>query len=197
MATFIAYAELAAKPWKNGGGSTTEIAVFPAGAGFEDFDWRISLATIAHSGAFSVFPGIDRSLALVAGEGVALSMDGERRIVLSAANPLVWFPGEAAVEASVTSSTTDFNVMTRRSRCRHQLESIAAPAQLARCGLTTLLFLAAGAPVTVRDEGGRAFTLGLYDALLLDGADAMRWSVDADADAADVGATLLVADLIS
>ena len=29
-------------PWKNGGGETTEIAVFPAGAGLDDFDWRVS-----------------------------------------------------------------------------------------------------------------------------------------------------------
>ncbi|MET3132611.1 environmental stress-induced protein Ves [Oxalobacteraceae bacterium GrIS 1.11] len=191
MATFIAYADLVAAPWKNGAGSTTEIAVFPAGAGFDDFDWRISLATIAQSGPFSVFPGIDRSLSLVAGAGVALTLDGARRFALSAANPLIWFPGEAAVFATVEAPTTDFNVMTRRSRCRHQLERIAAPAELARRSATTLLFLADGAAVTLR-ASALAFTLKRFDALLLDADDAMHWSVEADA-----AATVFVADLIT
>ena len=56
-------------PWKNGGGETTEIAVFPAGAGLDDFDWRVSMARVESSGPFSVFPGIDRTLAILEGEG--------------------------------------------------------------------------------------------------------------------------------
>ncbi|WP_317205413.1 HutD family protein [Janthinobacterium sp.] len=191
MARLITHAELRAAPWKNGGGSTTEIAASPAGAGFDDFDWRISLATIARSGPFSIFPGIDRSLALVAGEGVALTLDGARRIALSAANPLLWFPGEAQVHAEVAAATTDFNVMTRRSRCRHQLERVTAPAELTRRSPTTLLFLAEGERVGVRG-GAQAFTLQRYDALLLDAADAPHWRVDAAA-----GATLFVVDLIT
>ncbi len=191
MARLIAHAELLPAPWKNGGGSTTEIAVFPPGAGFDDFDWRVSLATIARSGAFSVFPGIDRSLCLVAGEGVTLTLDGARRIALSAANPLVWFAGEAAVHAEVGSITTDFNVMTRRSRCRHQLERVSAPAELARRSQSTLLFVADGAGVTVRG-GERKFELGLFDALLLDADDAMHWKLEAAA-----GASVFVADLIT
>src|SRR5688500_2425780 len=33
-------------PWKNGQGTTTEIAAFPPGAGLETFVWRISMADI-------------------------------------------------------------------------------------------------------------------------------------------------------
>ena len=191
MARLITHAELMPAPWKNGGGSTTEIAVYPPGAGFDDFDWRVSLATIAHSGDFSVFPGIDRSLCLVAGDGVTLTLDGERRIVLSAANPLLWFAGEAAVHADVASITTDFNVMTRRSRCRHQLERVSVPAELARRSQATLLFVADGGAVVAR-SGQRQYTLDLFDALLLDADDGMHWSLDAAA-----GATVFVADLIT
>lgn len=191
MARLIVHADLLPAPWKNGGGSSAEIAVFPPGAGFDDFDWRISLATIARSGAFSVFPGIDRSLCLVAGDDVTLTLDGERRIALSAANPLLRFAGEEAVHVDVTSVTTDFNVMTRRSRCRHQLERVGAPAALARRSGSTLLFVAAGAGVTARG-GAQRFELGLFDALLLDAADAMHWQLEAAA-----GATVFVADLIT
>ncbi|MBN7823193.1 HutD family protein, partial [Bowmanella yangjiangensis] len=47
-----------AMPWKNGGGSTLELAICPVGASLDDFDWRISSASVASSGAFSRFPGI-------------------------------------------------------------------------------------------------------------------------------------------
>ncbi|MBR7784673.1 HutD family protein, partial [Undibacterium luofuense] len=32
-------------PWKNGGGSTTELAVFPEQAGLDQFIWRLSTAS--------------------------------------------------------------------------------------------------------------------------------------------------------
>jgi len=69
MTMLIPFAGLSPVPWKNGAGSTTEIAVFPQDAGFTDFDWRVSLATIGADGPFSVFPGVDRTLALVEGHG--------------------------------------------------------------------------------------------------------------------------------
>ena len=42
--------DLVRTPWKNGGGTTAEVAVHPPGAGFEDFDWRISMADVAADG---------------------------------------------------------------------------------------------------------------------------------------------------
>ena len=57
-------------PWKNGGGETVEIAISPADAGLDGFDWRLSMATVATDGPFSVFPGIDRSLAVIRGAGI-------------------------------------------------------------------------------------------------------------------------------
>lgn len=178
MATLLPHASLRAAPWKNGGGSTTEIAVSPAGAGFEDFDWRISLATITASGPFSSFPGIDRSLMLVDGEAVQLTLDGARKVVLNAVQPMLWFPGEAAVSAEVTGATTDFNVMTRRSRCRHQLEKVTAPGRLVRRSDKTLLFVAGEGQVLAR-SGEQQFTLSRYDALLLDASDGQQWQLEA------------------
>lgn len=160
MATFIPQECLRAAPWKNGGGSTMEIAISPAGASLMEFDWRISLATITASGPFSSFPGIDRSLMLLDGDSVQLTLDGTRKVTLSAAQPMLWFPGEAVVSAQVKGATTDFNVMTRRDRCRHQLEKITAPGRLAR-------------------GGEQQFALARYDALLLDADDAQEWRLDA------------------
>ena len=59
-------------PWKNGGGETTEIAVSPQNASLEAFDWRVSMARVESDGPFSAFPGIDRTLAVLEGQGIEL-----------------------------------------------------------------------------------------------------------------------------
>lgn len=186
MARLIAFNDLTPAPWKNGGGSTTELLAFPAGAGFDAFDWRVSLATIAASGPFSRFDGIDRSLALVEGAAVTLTIDGAA-LALGRGDPPLRFAGEADVAALVDGTTTDFNVMTRRDRCRHLLTRVALPAAVERQGSQTLLFLADGSEASVGD-GTMTFLLKRFDALLLDGDDALRWS------AVGEGA-LLVADI--
>jgi environmental stress-induced protein Ves len=168
-------------PWKNGGGTTAEIAIAPAGAGFDDFDWRISLATIAQSGGFSVFPGIDRTLALVDGAGVALQIDNAPLFNLNAAHPLIRFAGEAAVHATLTGgASTDFNVMTRRTACSHRVETLtfSGSHSLARRSSTTLLFLAGGDRVLCQ-SGAEASVFRLLDALLLTPDDARAWTLQA------------------
>ena len=64
-------------PWKNGGGLTHEIAVHPSGAGMAAFEWRVSVAEVAQDGPFSRFPGVDRTLVLLAGNGVRLEGTGD------------------------------------------------------------------------------------------------------------------------
>ena len=66
-------------PWKNGKGETIEIAVFPEGASVDTFDWRISMAPVASNGPFSVFPGIDRTLSILTGDGMMLSVEDMAR----------------------------------------------------------------------------------------------------------------------
>ncbi len=180
MAHFISHAALLPTPWKNGGGSTTEIAIWPAGAGFDTFDWRISLATIAQSGPFSTFRGIDRTLALVEGGGVTLDLDQVRSFTLGPETPEIAFPGEAAVTATVHGGpTTDFNVMTRRARCRHHFTRLPVHGvrQLPARPATTLLFLAHGQALAVR---GAVQTLSLarFDAAILDAGTV--WTLDGE-----------------
>ncbi|UTY57783.1 HutD family protein [Massilia sp. erpn] len=189
MTALIQYASLHASPWKNGGGSTTEIAVAPMGASFDEFDWRISLATIAASGPFSVFPGIDRTLTLVEGAGVVLDVGNERRVALSEREPVVAFPGETAVSATIEGITTDFNVMTRRARCSHQLERrvVRDFSTLERRSELTVLFLAEGESLTVA-SGSERVAMVRYDALVLDREDV--WTLEAGQ------ATVFIVDII-
>lgn len=74
-------ADRTATVWKNGGGVTREIAVWPEGAGMDDFGWRVSLAEVAADGPFSAFPGIGRTLTLAEGAGMDLTVGGVRRLV--------------------------------------------------------------------------------------------------------------------
>lgn len=179
MTTIIQYASLHTTPWKNGGGSTTELCVMPPGAGFDEFEWRLSLATIAQSGPFSVFPGIDRTLTLVEGGGVVLDVGNERRVALSEREPVIAFPGENTVTATVEGPpTTDFNVMTRRSICNHQLErrTIRDFSKLERRSPTTVVFLAEGESLNLSSASER-ISLVRYDAAVLDKDD--EWTLEA------------------
>ena len=189
MTVLIPFASLEPSPWKNGGGITTEIAVSPPEAAFDEFDWRISLATITQDGPFSVFPGIDRTLALIKGAGTNLDFDGERRFFLCEEDPVVEFPGESSVTATVANGgTTDFNVMTRRSRCHHRLglRKLDGISEFAPRGDVTILFLADGESLSVCSDSER---IGMvrFDAVVFD-TDTI-WKLEAGQ------ATVLVVDI--
>jgi hypothetical protein len=170
MTLLIQFAGLEPAPWKNGGGSTTELAIAPPGAGLDTFDWRISLATIGADGPFSQFTGVDRSLALVDGPGVYLDIDEDGRFALSEDEPLIEFAGESHVIASLAGGpTTDFNVMTRRERCHHKLgrRVLDGTSEFAPRGDVSILFLAEGDSLAVCSDSER---IGLvrYDAVIFD-----------------------------
>jgi uncharacterized protein len=108
--------------WKNGGGSTTEIAVSPAGASLEAFDWRVSMARVASDGPFSDFPGIDRTLAVVKGNGLVLAIGDDAPVTLASGSNPVRFSGDPPTSARLSAGEiTDLNVMTRRGRFHHRL----------------------------------------------------------------------------
>ncbi|MFD0462192.1 HutD family protein [Microvirga aerilata] len=75
-ARVIRNADLVRVAWKNGGGTTAEVAAFPEGSGFDTFGWRISMADVESDGPFSVFPDIDRTLIVVEGNGIELDVEG-------------------------------------------------------------------------------------------------------------------------
>jgi environmental stress-induced protein Ves len=60
---------IAPQAWKNGGGQTRELLVWPSS---ENWSLRISRADIEKNGPFSAFPGVDRWFAVLQGAGVIL-----------------------------------------------------------------------------------------------------------------------------
>ncbi|WP_158783211.1 HutD family protein [Pantoea sp. BAV 3049] len=99
--------------WRNGGGETREIISFPPGV--QTFSWRISIATIATDGAFSLFPGVDRVITLLSGNGVQLNAAESYSQLLQPNQPFA-FAGEDQIHCRLTGGvSSDFNVMTRRA----------------------------------------------------------------------------------
>lgn len=114
-------------PWKNGGGVTTEIAVDPPGAGFADFGWRVSTAVVASDGPFSLFPGVDRVLGVLDGDGLILEIEGEPPVRLAPDDPAHAFPGDRPTFGRLAGGpVVDLNFMLRRGRSgglsRHDLD---------------------------------------------------------------------------
>jgi hypothetical protein len=133
--------------WKNGGGWTTELARAPAEG---EFDWRISIAEVDVDGGFSRFEGIDRSLLVLAGEGMVLELAGVAH-TLRGGDPALAFAGELDVFARLLGGPTrDFNVMTRRGAFEHAL------ARVELAGTHALAPVRASSSWFVYVEAGRA-----------------------------------------
>ncbi len=114
-------------PWKNGGGTTREVAVGEPRPG-GGFAWRLSLASVAAAGPFSSFPGVDRTILLVSGEGMELRFTDEvppRVVRVDRPFEPVRFAGETATTCALLGGpVVDLNVMTERARATHALEVV-------------------------------------------------------------------------
>ncbi|ACM28247.1 HutD family protein [Agrobacterium rhizogenes] len=161
-------------PWKNGGGETVEIAVSPGGAGLADFDWRVSMATVATDGPFSVFSGIDRTLSILEGAGMMLFIEGREPVLLTEGSDPLPFAADAPTSATlVDGEITDLNVMTRRGRLTHSVRRIGIDGgdELA-LGSETALVLCHRGHLDIGDR-----TLSAGDCLLVEDAAGARHSV--------------------
>lgn len=181
-------------PWKNGLGTTTEIAVHPPGAGLDDFAWRLSIADLAASGPFSTFPGIERIILQTEGEPMELVHEGRDRHRLALLSPYR-FDGAWPTHGELGGTPArDFNIMARRALLRPS----AAVHSLAR-GSTVCLCLAAETQiihafrgrVTIRVGGSDTATLLLAAETLIVDSEA-ELAIAADAEDAVVFVAALV-----
>ncbi len=125
-------------PWKNDGGLTREICVQWRDESHAVWDWRISMAVVARSGPFSMFPGIDRSIAVLEGRGLKLNLPHEHSVILDQSSAPFSFSGEAAVVCEVLEGpTTDLNIMTARKGFQHRMQKM-------HCAKTSLIELPSG-----------------------------------------------------
>lgn len=166
----LRFADLVVSRWKNGGGTTREYLVHPPGAGTGDFFWRVSRAEVVKHGAFSLFPEVDRTLTVVAGDTIDL-LFSDRRIRLDRTTPPYAFRGDVHIECRIPGEPIeDLNVMTRRGHWRSEVvrHKVAAPTTLDLGGDRNLIV--AVDAVRVRFSEAGPIDLGPGDAIDSDAA---------------------------
>ena len=106
----IRLADVPPAPWRNGGGTTRALLAWP---NVDDWQVRVSVATIDADGDFSAWPDTERWFALVDGAGVTLALpDGD--VTLLSGDPPHRFSGDAAPGCRlIDGPTQDLNLMVR------------------------------------------------------------------------------------
>ena len=108
--------------WRNGAGWTRQVHAEPAADGAVEWDWRLSIAEIDADAPFSAFPGVDRELVLLDGNGMRLRFDdGEIRELLPPHDRLRFAGERSLVGELIDGPTRDFNLMWRRDAIDAQL----------------------------------------------------------------------------
>ncbi len=113
--------------WKNGAGWTSEILQVHGSDDRDtnDWDWRLSIAEIEADAPFSAFPGVERELVLLSGNGLRLRFDhdgaGGVHELLPPHDKLRFSGDRPAFGELIDGPTRDFNLMWKRDSCNAQL----------------------------------------------------------------------------
>lgn len=133
--------QVAPQPWRNGGGQTHELLVWPSA---EDWQLRISRADIDASGPFSPFAGVQRWFVVLSGNGVVLHMPTQDRHTLDhtllPGHAPLHFDGSLAPGCTlINGPTQDLNLMARGgTACVLPVQSgVEWASHHAMCGLYT------------------------------------------------------------
>jgi environmental stress-induced protein Ves len=154
--------DVAAAPWKNGGGVTRELIASPAGS-----DWRVrlSVAEIERDGPFSAYPGVQRWFVVLKGAGVELDVAGVTHHITRDSHPLCFDGAAAPACRLIDGPTRDLNLMLRGATGRIVIadDGLAWTPDAATCGLFT-------AVAGHCDAGADRFTLAPYTLAWFDAA---------------------------
>ena len=164
--------------WKNGAGWTREILRWPEAGAWE---WRLSIAEIEEDAPFSAFPGVERELVLLRGNGLRLRFDDGRVVALEPPHGRLRFAGEDGVRGElVEGQTQDFNLMWRRDAVEAELwhRPLVGPMVIfAEPGTTWFLHLLAG-QARFADESRLPDLAAGDTAVFSAGAERLRHVVD-------------------
>ncbi|ACM38983.1 MULTISPECIES: HutD family protein [Rhizobium/Agrobacterium group] len=166
-------------PWKNGQGMTEEILIFPPESGLGDFDYRLSIAHVGADGPFSTFPGVDRSIALLEGGGMVLSLPNRQDVTLEQGGAPLAFSGDWAIASrNLDGKTIDLNIMSRRGRFRHTMQRDNLEMRHGQM-TTTLLIFNSDATVIA---SGQTISLRRFDTLVFSPGDPLDLTLTAQCD---------------
>lgn len=134
-------------PWKNGAGVTAEIAIDPPGADFKEgkFNWRLSSARIDDENRFSQFPGYNRILTVLSGEGLMLNQEELGPF------EVFEFQGEEEIDCTLLRNPVeDLGVIFKRDKYKSSMQilDVSAPMYL-KLEVGTHFFLPLSLPVNI------------------------------------------------
>jgi uncharacterized protein len=118
----IKFCQYKAMRWKNGKGTTTQLFRFPD---VPNYDWRISCANVGDDGPFSQFPGYDRSLSIINGSGMTLSVGSTPDVTITKqSNPFDFSGDDDTMSRLINGPLLDFNVICRRGKIRKAVSRV-------------------------------------------------------------------------
>ncbi len=164
--------------WKNGAGWTSEILKVHDSdeRDTNDWAWRLSIAEIETDAPFSAFPGVERELVLLSGNGLRLRFDDGEVHELSPPHDKLRFAGERPASGElVDGPTRDFNLMWKRDAVDAQLwhrPLVGTMVLFVEPGETWAVHLLAGQARFADDSGLGDVNLG--DTAILAAGDARR-----------------------
>jgi environmental stress-induced protein Ves len=150
--------EFRAGRWPNGAGVSWDIASAPIDAPLTQSDWRFATALIERDAPFSIFPGVDRIITLIDGEGFTLNVKDVG--TMHVARPCVptYFPGDSPTTCRVQAGpSTVLNFLFARDRIRADVavlkegDHVAVPP-----ACEAVLFFALEGPAVLVSDGGQA-----------------------------------------
>lgn len=160
-------------PWKNGAGSTLEIAR-DAGDGLDGFGWRLSIADVGESGGFSAFTGYQRVITVLEGTGMRLEVDGQHSRDLTALDAFAFDGGSAVHCELIDGPIRDFNLIYSPQRYAARLQWLRVDGELELfSAASTLLLFAAEGGVSMSLDGKRSDVLDQHDCLHLETSGAL------------------------
>ncbi|MDH1339020.1 HutD/Ves family protein [Ectopseudomonas oleovorans] len=165
MATYrlLKFADYKRMPWKNGGGSTLEIAS-DTDETLSGFGWRLSIADVATSGAFSAFIDYQRVITVLEGEGMNLEVDGRRSRDLTRLDAFAFSGGSTTYCELLNGPIRDFNLIYAPAKYAARLQWLEGPDEVTLFSSADIVLLFSAAGVTTlssSQESGSA--LDRYD----------------------------------
>lgn len=130
MLNIIDKTQFVQTPWKNGKGVTTELAISDGGT-LDNFDWRISIATVSENGAFSDFTGVERNLFLIAGNGIELHHElngiGKTDRLVNLLEHSSFYGSSKTTGTLVNGEIFDLNLMTKEGLYQVEIHAFVEP----------------------------------------------------------------------
>jgi environmental stress-induced protein Ves len=116
LVNLISPSDYSVMAWKNGKGKTTEL-MSGKDAGDESFLWRLSIASVSEDGCFSDFSGYNRVLIMLAGNGMSLIHDNDRRDILDKKFDFCRFSGDKKTVSKLKNGPIkDFNIICQNGK---------------------------------------------------------------------------------